>query len=176
MKKFKTNIQGCFFIIDQNFDDKRGSIDILNFDLDNFENKKKFNPNQIIFSKSKKNVFRGFHFQKKIPQAKLIKLIKGSVDDYILDLRKRSKTYLKLIKLELSEKDQKYLFIPKGCAHGYYCKTYESILMYLIQGKYLSQMQSGINLKDKIFKNIINKKTKIIQSENDKKLPFLKNI
>ncbi len=174
MKKFKTDIQGCFFFIDQNFYDKRGYTNIFNFN--DFEKNKKIHPNQIIFSKSKKNVFRGFHYKKRFPQSKLIKLIKGSVEDYILDLRKKSKTYLKLIKIELNEKEQKYLFIPKGCAHGYYSKSHENILMYLIQGKYISKMQTGINLKDKLFKNIINKKTKIIQSDNDKRLPILTSI
>ena len=176
MKKFKTDIQGCFFFIDQYFSDNRGCTNIFNLNSDIFERNKKFNPNQIIFSKSKKNVFRGFHYQKRFFQAKIIKLIKGSVEDYVLDIRKYSKTYLKLIKIELNDKEQKYLFIPKGCAHGYYSKSNECILMYLIQGRYIPKMQSGINLKDKLFKDIVSEKKNIIQSDNDKKLPILKSI
>lgn len=173
MKKYKTNILGCFFFTDQSFNDKRGNTNILNFKFNKFEKNKIFNPNQIIFSKSKKYVFRGFHYQKKYPQAKIIKLIKGSVEDYIIDLRKKSKSYLKIAKIELNEKNEKYLFIPKGCAHGYYAKSNECILMYVIQGNYIQKMQTGINIKDRLFKDIISKKSKIVQSDNDKKLPLL---
>ena len=69
MKKYKTNILGCFFT-DQSFNDKRGNTNILNFKFTNLKKNKIFNPNQIIFSKSKKYVFRGFHYQKNILKQK----------------------------------------------------------------------------------------------------------
>ena len=76
MKKYKTNILGCFFFTDQSFNDKRGNTNILNFKFNKFEKNKIFNPNQIIFSKSKKYVFRGFQLSKKISSSKNNKINK----------------------------------------------------------------------------------------------------
>ena len=70
-------------------------------------------------------------------------------------------------------KRMKNIIHSKGCAHGYYAKSNECILMYVIQGNYIQKMQTGINIKDRLFKDIISKKSKIVQSDNDKKLPLL---
>lgn len=70
-------------------------------------------------SMSTKGVLRGLHFQKNYPQTKLVRVIKGSVFDVAVDLRKDSKTCGKWYGLELSEDNKKQFLIPKGFAHGF---------------------------------------------------------
>lgn len=66
-----------------------------------------------------KGVLRGLHFQKQFPQTKFVRVIKGSVFDVAVDLRKESKTYGKWHGVELTEENKKQFFIPKGFAHGF---------------------------------------------------------
>ena len=71
-------------------------------------------------SLSKKNVLRGLHLQ--LPpyaQAKLIRVIKGSILDVAVDLRTESTTYGQHFKHVLSGENKKQLYVPKGFAHGF---------------------------------------------------------
>lgn len=70
-------------------------------------------------SMSTKGVLRGLHFQKTFPQTKLVRVIKGSVFDVAVDLRKDSNTYGKWFGIELTEVNKKQFLIPKGFAHGF---------------------------------------------------------
>lgn len=70
-------------------------------------------------SSSNKGVLRGLHFQKQHPQGKLVRVIKGTVFDVAVDLRKDSKTYGKWFGIELSEENKKQFYIPEGFAHGF---------------------------------------------------------
>lgn len=70
-------------------------------------------------SSSSKGVLRGLHYQKKYPQGKLVRTIRGSVFDVAVDLRKKSKTFGKWFGVELSEENRKQFYVPKGFAHGY---------------------------------------------------------
>ena len=83
-----------------------------------------------VVSKSKKNVIRGLHFQSKKTQDKFISVIKGRILDVVVDLRKNSKTFGKHYKIILTEKNAKYLFVPKGFAHGFSCFGKENIVIY----------------------------------------------
>lgn len=70
-------------------------------------------------SSSKKGVLRGLHYQKTHPQGKLVRVIRGSVFDVAVDLRKESETYGKWFGVTLSEENHKQFYIPEGFAHGY---------------------------------------------------------
>jgi dTDP-4-dehydrorhamnose 3,5-epimerase len=70
-------------------------------------------------SMSKKGVLRGLHFQKQYPQGKLVRVIKGSVFDVAVDLRKDSATYGKWYGVELTEENKKMFYISEGFAHGF---------------------------------------------------------
>ena len=70
-------------------------------------------------SMSTKGVLRGLHFQKRYPQTKLVRAIKGSVFDVAVDLRADSDTYGKWYGIILTEENKKQFLIPKGFAHGF---------------------------------------------------------
>lgn len=70
-------------------------------------------------SRSTKGVLRGLHFQKQYPQGKLVWVIRGSVFDVAVDMRKGSKTYGQWYGMELTEENKKQFYISEGFAHGY---------------------------------------------------------
>ena len=127
--------------------------------------KKSFNFSLV--TSSKKNVFRGFHFQLKKQQAKLIYLVKGRLFDIAIDLRRDSKNFGKVYKFNLKEKN--ILYIPKGFAHGYLSLSSQSVLIYYMTNYRNAKNENGIIWNDKKFK--IKYPTKnIIISAKDKKL------
>jgi dTDP-4-dehydrorhamnose 3,5-epimerase len=70
-------------------------------------------------SSSVKGVLRGLHFQKQFPQGKLVRVVRGSVFDVAVDLRRESSTYGKWFGVELTEENMKQFYIPQGFAHGF---------------------------------------------------------
>lgn len=104
---------------------------------------------------SKVGVFRGLHFQ--LPpddHAKIVTCLKGAVLDYVLDLRKNSKTFGKACAFELNDKDRDSVYIPTGCAHGFYVPgPSEATLLYNVGSEYSPQRDAGLHwtsLKDSI--------------------------
>ena len=81
-------------------------------------------------SKSKKNVVRGLHLQKRHGQDKFISVVKGKIFDVVIDLRKKSKTYGKKYSITLSEENSTSLFIPVGFAHGFCTLANENLVFY----------------------------------------------
>jgi dTDP-4-dehydrorhamnose 3,5-epimerase len=116
-----TKIEGVYLIKPKIFNDDRGSFfESFNMKVFQKETNQKINFVQDNQSVSSKNILRGLHFQKPPhAQAKLVRVIKGSVLDVVVDLRKKSKTYGKYILEELSEYNNHQLFLPKGMAHGF---------------------------------------------------------
>ena len=78
-------------------------------------------------SSSRKGVLRGLHFQKTFPQAKLVRVISGSVLDVVVDIRKGSATFGRHMAVELSGENKLQLFIPKGFAHGFAVLSEDSL-------------------------------------------------
>ena len=125
MRKIRTHIKGLYILKGKKFSDPRGW-------LREVFKQNYFNKNNIftIVSKSKKNVLRGLHLQKKNSQDKLITVLKGKILDVAIDLRKNSKTFGKHHKIILSETNCKSFFVPKGFAHGILGLDKENIILY----------------------------------------------
>lgn len=70
-------------------------------------------------SRSGKGVLRGLHYQVQQPQGKLVRAVRGSVFDVAVDIRKSSATFGKWVGVELSEDNQRQLWVPPGFAHGF---------------------------------------------------------
>lgn len=174
MNFIKTKFEGLTIIEPKVFSDVRGCF------LETY-NKELFNENigQVSFvqdneSKSFKGVLRGLHFQKPpYDQAKLVRCIKGKILDVAVDLRKKSNTYGKHFTIELSEKNKKQLFIPRGFAHGFLVLSNAAIFSYKVDNKYAPDYDAGILWDDPVLKIQwgINKEEVLI-SEKDSKLPL----
>ena len=164
MKLIRTKFNKLFIIKNKNYYDRRGFLkEIFS------KSKVKFNTVFQYFSVSKKNVFRGLHFQ--LPQqSKLITVVKGEIIDYCLDLRKNSKTFKKIFKIRLSDRTYSSIIIPKGIAHGFYTISDETILIYN-NNCYRSTKEYGINVLDKEIGIKLNSNT--IISKKDKKNLYL---
>ncbi|MCD4698873.1 MAG: dTDP-4-dehydrorhamnose 3,5-epimerase [Bacteroidales bacterium] len=139
-------IPGVFVIENRIFHDVRGIFQ-KNFQKSLFAEKGiKFNIKEHFFSISNKGVIRGMHFQyPPYAQDKLVYSIKGSILDVVLDLRTNSPYFRKIISVELTEKNRKAIFIPKGCAHGFQSLENGSITVYSQSEEYFSKADTGIS-------------------------------
>lgn len=97
----------------------------------------------------KQGTLRGMHYQ--IPpatQVKLVRCVRGSIFDVIVDLRVDSPSYQAHFGVELSSENRRALFIPALCAHGYQSLTPDTEVMYLIGGSYNPGCEQGLRYND----------------------------
>ena len=168
MKLFKTKFKDLKIIKSPIFSDNRGYFKELVIEK-NIDERFPFK----VMSFSKKNVLRGMHLQLKNPQGKYISVMKGSILDVAIDLRKKSKTFLNIFSVILSEKNAKSIFIPQGFAHGFCTLSKENYIVYSCT-KYRSKNDEiTIKWDDPKLKNIWPIKKPILSSK-DKRGIFLK--
>ncbi|WP_321328356.1 dTDP-4-dehydrorhamnose 3,5-epimerase [uncultured Ilyobacter sp.] len=145
MKLIKTDLQGVFIIENFHVEDDRGSF-TKTYHKNFFKENNLCNEfREGFYSVSHKNVIRGMHFQ--LPphdHEKLVYVIRGKIIDVILDLRKNSSTYGKYISVELSEKNCRSVYIPKGCAHGFKSLEDNSTTVYNVTTVHNPESDSGI--------------------------------
>ncbi|MDP5158425.1 MAG: dTDP-4-dehydrorhamnose 3,5-epimerase [Flaviramulus sp.] len=150
MKAIETKLKDCFVIEPKVFNDERGYF------FESF-NQKAFN--ELIGSKinfiqdnesfSTRGVLRGIHFQTgDYAQAKLVRVIKGSVLDVAVDLRKDSKTYGEYLSIELNEDNKRQLFVPRGFGHGFIVLSETAIFSYKCDNFYNKEAEGGIIYND----------------------------
>ena len=99
-------------------------------------------------SMSVKGVLRGLHFQKEYPQTKLVRVIKGSVFDVVVDLRADSATYGKWHGELLTEENKKQFLIPRGFAHGFLVLSDEAEFCYKCDDFYHANDEGGLAWND----------------------------
>ena len=108
------------------------------------------NISQINYTFTKKRgVVRGLHYQ--IPpysEIKIVRCLKGSIFDVVLDLRKDSKTFLQWYGINLSEKNKRSLLIPMGCAHGFQTLQKNCELIYLHTQSYSKKNERAVRFDD----------------------------
>ena len=175
MEFIKTKLAGCYIIEPKVFKDERGYF-FESFNQKQFEK----NTNQSInfvqdnVSKSTYGVLRGLHFQDgKHAQAKLVSVSKGKVLDVAVDLRKDSKTFGQSVKVVLSAKNKKQMFIPRGFAHGFIVLSKKAVFRYKCDNFYNKNSEKGLNYKGLGIDWLIDEKD-ISINKRDSTLPFLK--
>ena len=125
-------------------------------------------------SKSSYGVLRGLHYQEPpFEQAKLVRVIQGSVLDVAVDIRQDSPTFGKYISIELSEENKKQLFIPKGFAHGFVVLSENAVFSYKADNYYSKDFERGIAYNDPNIGINWKLKSNLIISERDRKNQFL---
>ena len=125
MKIKKTKFKDLIVFKSKNYYDKRGLFRELAL-----KNKIKKKLIFTVVSRSKKNVLRGLHMQKKFKQGKYVSVLKGKILDVAVDCRKKSKTFGKHFKIVLSERNCNSIFIPPGFLHGFLGLEKENIIVY----------------------------------------------
>ena len=99
-------------------------------------------------SMSTKGVLRGLHTQKKYPQGKLVRVIRGRVFDVAGDVRPGSETYGKWFGVELTEENKKQFYIPEGFAHGFLVLSDEAEFCYKCTDFYHPNDEGGLAYND----------------------------
>lgn len=179
MQFVPTKFKGVWIIKPQVFQDERG------FFLESYS-QKKFQEQGIEaafvqdnHSKSvKKGVLRGLHFQNPpYTQAKLMRVIKGSVFDAIVDLRKDSETFGQWEGFTLSADNFDMLFIPKGFAHGFCTLEDNTEFVYKTDEFYAPESESGIVWNDPDLKvKWPFSESEIIVNDRDKNWPKFRDV
>jgi dTDP-4-dehydrorhamnose 3,5-epimerase len=150
MKFKKTNIDGSYIIDLEKKEDSRGFFS-RSYCKDEFLRyliSDNFVQSNISFNKLRGTI-RGMHYQTEPAlESKLVRCIRGSICDVIVDLRKHSKTYMNSFSVELNNENRTSLYIPSMCAHGYQTLTHDSEILYLVGGYHSSEAESGIRYDD----------------------------
>jgi dTDP-4-dehydrorhamnose 3,5-epimerase len=150
MKFNKTDIEGCYVITYDAFVDERGYFGVP-------YNKDIFNQNvgyevefiQDNMSYSHLGTIRGLHFQTgEYEQAKLVTCITGRVLDVVVDIRKDSPSYGKVVEVELGWGKNKQVFVPRGCAHGFSALSDNTTFQYKVDNPYNKESEGGIIYND----------------------------
>lgn len=177
MNVIQTEIPGVVVIEPRVFEDPRGYF-FESFSQKDFDSQVR----EVRFvqdneSKSSYGVLRGLHFQKPPhAQSKLVRVVKGSVLDVAVDIRKGSPTFGKYVAVELSEQNHRQFFIPRGFAHGFVVLTDEVVFQYKCDNFYAPQSEGAVAWNDPDL-NIDWKvpADKILLSDKDRRHPLLKD-
>ena len=149
MNIIETNIEGVIIIEPRLFEDERGYF-FESFNQKEFQEKVcKTSFIEDNESKSSYGVIRGLHFQKPpFAQSKLVRVVKGSVLDVAVDIRKGSPTFGQHVAVELTEDNHRQFFIPRGFAHGFSVLSKEVIFQYKCDNFYAPQSEGAIAWDD----------------------------
>lgn len=143
-------IEGIIIFDTDIYRDERGYfMEFYNENKFNHQILENFSFKQDNISCSKKNVLRGLHFQAPpFDQGKLIQVLKGKVMDVVVDIRKGSKTFGKHLKVELSSKNHKQLWVPPGFAHGFLTLENDTLFSYKCSGFYSKEHEMDLLWND----------------------------
>jgi len=150
MDAIKTDILDVYILQPKVFGDNRGWF------MESWSQKKmedaglfyNFVQDNQSFS-AKKGTLRGLHFQKgDAAQAKLVRVARGAVVDFAVDMRKGSPTYKQWIGVELSAENKRQLLIPRGFLHGFVTITDNVEFLYKADNYYNAEADRGIRWND----------------------------
>ena len=177
IKVVNTKIKDLKIIKTKVYNDNRGYFS-ESFNFNQF--KQKIGNIQFIQdneSYSKRGVLRGLHYQKKPhEQSKLVRVIKGEIQDVVVDLRKKSQTYLNYQSFILNDKNKNQLFVPKGFAHGFCTLENNTLISYKVDQIYNKENESGVLWNDPDLEIVWPEYNEYIISDKDKLLPKFKDV
>ena len=143
-------LDGLFIITIKKIEDERGSFSRI-FCSNEFKHEG-LNTNWVQMNTSynkNKGTLRGLHFQRSPKsEIKVVKCLRGSIYDIVVDLREDSESYGKWFGVNISEKNSKVLYIPKGFAHGYITLEDNTELLYLHSEFYNKDYEDGLLYND----------------------------
>ena len=176
MNYIKTEIDGPMIIEPRVFGDRRGYF-FESFRADEFRREVadiEFVQDNESLS-ARRGVLRGLHFQKgDAAQAKLVRVVKGRVQDVAVDIRPGSPTFGKWVSLELSGDDHRMFFIPRGFAHGFAVLEDDTIFQYKCDNYYDPSAEGAIRWNDPVIGvRWMLDEDEIILSDKDRTAPFL---
>lgn len=177
MNYIKTDIEGPVIVEPRVFGDHRGYF-FESFSLRDFVE----NVGPVDFVQdneslsAKRGVLRGLHFQKgEAAQAKLLRVVRGSVLDVAVDIRPGSPTFGKSVSVVLSGENKRQFFIPRGFAHGFLVLEDDTIFQYKCDNYYAPWAEGSYRWNDPFFAIDWGiSPDEVILSEKDAKAPFFK--
>jgi len=140
----KLKIQDSFLLDHSTLEDERGFFS--EYLQDEFKNKYFKHFIQQNVSQSNKYVLRGLHFQEgNFGQAKLLTVMKGSIYDFFIDLRKGSPSYLETEVVFLTDSKLQSVYVPEGCAHGFFTLEKDNRILYSVSSPRVPENERIIN-------------------------------
>lgn len=149
MKVTPTTLPGLLILEPKVFGDSRGFF-MESFNARTFRELTGLDVDfvQDNHSRSAKGVLRGLHYQIQQAQGKLVRVVRGSVFDVAVDLRKSSPTFGKWEGVELSEENQRQLWIPPGFAHGFLVTSESADFLYKTTDYYAPEHERSLLWND----------------------------
>ena len=150
MNYIPTDIQDVFILEPRVFEDARGYF----METWREEDFNRAMGREIHFvqdnqSMSSRGVLRGLHYQRgEASQAKLVRVLQGTVVDVAVDLRQDSPTYGRHVMVELSAENKRQLFIPRGFAHGFQVISDKAVFTYKVDNRYAPECECSIRYDD----------------------------
>ena len=171
-KTYLKEIHGAILIDSDRHKDDRGYFqEIYNSKKSNscWEFDPQFGAQQVNISHSKANTVRGLHVA---PYSKLVTCLRGRLFDVVADVRDWSPTRGNWYGVWLTEWNQQQLLVPRGCAHGFYAESDETVLVYAQNGNYEPDKEYAINWKDPKIKVVWPEAVEYHLSDKDSKAPM----
>lgn len=175
MKVTETGLPGVLIIEPDVFGDPRGFFK----EIFHAERYKEIGINlsfvQDNFSRSRRGVLRGLHFQKTRQQGKLVICSQGVVFDVVVDIEPSSSTFGCHVGMELSDKNHRQIWVPPGYAHGFCVLSEFADLQYKCTDFYVPEDEDGLIWNDPNV-SINWPINDIVLSDKDALLPTLEEI
>lgn len=99
-------------------------------------------------SRSRRGILRGLHYQTECVQGKLVRVTRGAVFDVVVDLRRSSPTFGNWYGAELTAENHRMLWMPPGCAHGFYVLSEEADFLYKTTDYYHPASEISLSWND----------------------------
>jgi dTDP-4-dehydrorhamnose 3,5-epimerase len=153
MRVSATPLPGAFIVESDLQSDARGSF-FRTFCQKDFESQGL--PGSFVQASISRNTLRGtlrgLHFQSEPrPEGKLVRCIRGTIYDVIVDLRSESTTFLKWFSVELDASKPKAIYVPPGFAHGFQTLNDDSDVLYQMTEFYDPALSAGVRWDDRAF-------------------------